>query len=162
MITIIIIIYIIIIITNIIIIIFIIIIIIVIIIIRCSVCLGVSTRAAPTPCVTPLSSMRGWTPLRYLESVSPDSQGVFQGGSCYLFDYLSLDELLSYLIIIFSYHYQGGSCYLFDCGSLDELKCQFTANPDFSAAVLDIDRHKFDILAEDRRQVSDTVILTLS
>ena len=78
--------------------------------------------------------MRGWTPLRYLESVSPDSQGVFQ----------------------------GGSCYLFDCGSLDELKCQFTANPDFSAAVLDIDRHKFDILAEDRRQVSDTVILTLS
>ena len=53
---------------------------------------------------------------------------------------------------------QGGSCYLFDCGSLDDLKCQFTANPDFSAAVLDIDRHKFDILAEDHRQVSPIII----
>ena len=55
-------------------------------------------------------------------------------------------------------YYQGGSCYLFDCGTLDELKCQFTANPDFSAAVLDIDRHKFDILAEDHRQVSPIII----
>ena len=56
------------------------------------------------------------------------------------------------------HYYQGGSCYLFDCGTLDELKCQFTANPDFSAAVLDIDRHKFDILAEDHRQVSPIII----
>ena len=47
---------------------------------------------------------------------------------------------------------EGGSCYLFDCGSLDNLKCQFTTNPDFSAAVLDIDRHKFDISADDQRQ----------
>ena len=47
---------------------------------------------------------------------------------------------------------EGGSCYLFDCGSLDNLKCQFTTNPDFSAAVLDLDRHKFDISAEDQRQ----------
>ena len=47
---------------------------------------------------------------------------------------------------------EGGSCYLFDCGSLDDLKCQFTTNPDFSAAVLDIDRHKFDISADDQRQ----------
>ena len=47
---------------------------------------------------------------------------------------------------------EGGSCYLFDCGSLENLKCQFTANPDFSSAVLDIDRHKFDIDAQDHRQ----------
>lgn len=47
---------------------------------------------------------------------------------------------------------EGGSCYLFDCGSLDDLKCQFTANPDFSSAVLDIDRHKFEASAQDHRQ----------
>jgi len=40
---------------------------------------------------------------------------------------------------------EGGSCYLFDCGSADSLKCQFTANSDFSSAVLDIDRHRYDL-----------------
>ena len=48
------------------------------------------------------------------------------------------------------YRYRSGN--LFDCGSLDDLKCQFTANPDFSSAVLDIDRHKFEASAEDHRQ----------
>ena len=47
---------------------------------------------------------------------------------------------------------EGGSCYLFDCGDPDRLKCQFTTNPDFSAAVLDIDRHKFELTAADQRQ----------
>eukprot|EP00090_Calanus_glacialis_P038033 TRINITY_DN6626_c0_g1_i1.p1 TRINITY_DN6626_c0_g1~~TRINITY_DN6626_c0_g1_i1.p1 ORF type:complete len:487 (-),score=81.62 TRINITY_DN6626_c0_g1_i1:105-1565(-) len=42
---------------------------------------------------------------------------------------------------------EGGSCYLFDCGSTDSLKCQFTANSDFSSGVLDIDRHRFDLAA---------------
>jgi len=42
---------------------------------------------------------------------------------------------------------EGGSCYLFDCGSPDNLKCQFTANSDFSSAVLDVDRHRFDLAA---------------
>jgi len=46
---------------------------------------------------------------------------------------------------------EGGSCYLFDCGTTDSLKCQFTANSDFSSAVLDIDRHRFDLAAADQQ-----------
>lgn len=54
----------------------------------------------------------------------------------------------------------GGSCYLFDCGSLENIKCQFTSNLQFSSAMLDIDRHKFDLTASDKslghsQQLSD-------
>lgn len=46
----------------------------------------------------------------------------------------------------------GGSCYLFDCGSLDNIKCQFTSNNGFSSAMLDIDRHKFDLSSVEQRE----------
>ena len=44
------------------------------------------------------------------------------------------------------------SCYLFDCGSPDSFKCQFTGSDDFSSAVLEIDRHRFDLSAADRQR----------
>ena len=46
----------------------------------------------------------------------------------------------------------GGSCYLFDCGSMEEIKCQFTNNPGFMSAMLDIDRHKFEMSASDNKE----------
>ena len=57
---------------------------------------------------------------------------------------------------------EGGSCYLFDCGSLDNLKCQFTSNSDFSSAVLDLERHKFDASAQDHRQGHSSQLENLS
>merc|ERR1719334_2104154 len=49
---------------------------------------------------------------------------------------------------------EGGSCYLFDCGSTnaDNFKCQFTANSDFSSAVLDTDRDRFEVLAAEEQR----------
>ena len=46
----------------------------------------------------------------------------------------------------------GGSCYLFDCGSMENIKCQFTNNPGFMSAMMDIDRHKFEISASDNKE----------
>jgi len=44
---------------------------------------------------------------------------------------------------------EGSSCYLFDCGSPEAFKCQFTGSDDFASAVLDLDRHRFDLSAAD-------------
>ncbi|XP_023330230.1 uncharacterized protein LOC111702696 [Eurytemora carolleeae] len=44
------------------------------------------------------------------------------------------------------------SCYLFDCGSPEAFKCQFTGSDDFSSAVLEIDRHRFDLSAADKQR----------
>jgi hypothetical protein len=44
------------------------------------------------------------------------------------------------------------SCYMFDCGSPDAFRCQFTGNAEFTSAVLDIDRHKFDLASADQQR----------
>ena len=44
------------------------------------------------------------------------------------------------------------SCYMFDCGSPDAFRCQFTGNAEFTSAVLDVDRHKFDLASADRQR----------
>jgi len=51
---------------------------------------------------------------------------------------------------------EGNSCFLFDCGPPDALKCQFTSSEDFASAVLDVDRHRFDMsVASNQRGHSD-------
>jgi len=47
---------------------------------------------------------------------------------------------------------ERSSCYLFDCGSPEAFKCQFTSSDDFASAVLDLDRHRFDLSAAERQR----------